>query len=285
MVVLNMQPQTASGLRPALMPILKVEDLSVSRSGKQVIHGINLEVFKGEFIGLVGPNGSGKSTLLLAILGVLKAQHGTVSLYGHRPMSRNILGMIGWVSQAAAVMPKNVRITVRELIQLGTLTSMNMFFPRKAIHRERVEKAIRMVGLEDVADNDIVHLSGGQRQRAVIGRALASNSQFILLDEPLVGIDRDSRNALLKLLDRLCHQEDKTILMVSHDLAAIRQTAHRMIYLEETIRYDGPTEEFPDLETLAGLRGIEPVHGPHHEHTSPVKDGARNHGEADKEEE
>ena len=280
-----MQPQTANGLRPALMPILKVEDLSVSRSGKQVIHGINLEVFKGEFIGLVGPNGSGKSTLLLAILGVLKAQHGTVSLYGHRPMSRNILGMIGWVSQAAAVMPKNVRITVRELIQLGTLTSMNMFFPRKAIHRERVEKAIRMVGLEDVADNDIVHLSGGQRQRAVIGRALASNSQFILLDEPLVGIDRDSRNALLKLLDQLCHEEDKTILMVSHDLAAIRQTAHRMIYLEETIRYDGPTEEFPDLETLAGLRGIEPVHGPHHEHTSPVKDGARNHGEADKEEE
>ena len=62
MVVLNMQLQTGSGLRPTLMPILKVEDLSVSRSGKQVIHGINLEVFKGEFIGLVGPNGSGKHT-------------------------------------------------------------------------------------------------------------------------------------------------------------------------------------------------------------------------------
>jgi len=68
------------------MPILKVDDLSVSRSGKLVIHGINLEVFKGEFIGLVGPNGSGKSTLLLSILGVLKAQQGTVTLYGHRPM-------------------------------------------------------------------------------------------------------------------------------------------------------------------------------------------------------
>jgi len=285
MVVLNMQPQTGSGLRPDLMPILKVKDLSVSRSGKLVIHGINLEVFKGEFIGLVGPNGSGKSTLLLAILGVLKAQQGTVSLYGHRPMSRNILGKIGWVSQAAAVMPKNVRITVRELIQLGTLTSRNMFFPRKAIHRQRVEDAIKMVGLEDVADNDIVHLSGGQRQRAVIGRALASNSQFILLDEPLVGIDRDSRNALLKLLDRLCHEEDKTILMVSHDLAAIRQTAHRMIYLEETIRFDGPTEEFPDLTTLAGLRGIEPVHGHTHEHTTPVNVDAQNDGEKEGEKE
>lgn len=137
-----------------------------------------------------------------------------------------------------------------------------------------------MVGLEDVAENDIVHLSGGQRQRAVIGRALASNSQFILLDEPLVGIDRDSRNALLKLLDRLCHEEDKTILMVSHDLAAIRQTAHRMIYLEETIRYDGPTEEFPDLTTLAGLRGIEPVHGTTHEHTNPDNSEQQEIGES-----
>ena len=70
-------------------------------------------------------------------------------------------------------------------------------------------------------------LSGGQKQRAVIARALASNADFILLDEPLVGIDRNARNSLLKLLDNLSHDEGKTILMVSHDLAAIRQTAHR----------------------------------------------------------
>ena len=94
---------------------------------------------------------------------------------------------------------------------------------------------------------------------------MASSAEFILLDEPLVGIDREARNSLLKLLDKLCHDENKTILMVSHDLAAIRQTAHRMIYLEESIRFDGVTEDFPDLTTLAGLRGIEPVHGHAHE--------------------
>ena len=264
MVVINMQPPTFGKVMTGPKPILKVEDLSVSRSGKVIIHGIDLTVQKGEFIGLVGPNGSGKSTLLLAILGVLKSQTGTVSIYGQKPMSRNLLGKIGWVSQAASVMPKHVRITVRELIQLGTLNSKNMFFPRKAVHREKVNAAIKMVGLEDVADNDIERLSGGQRQRAVIGRALASNAEFILLDEPLVGIDRESRNSLLKLLDTLCHEENKTILMVSHDLAAIRQTAHRMIYLEESIRFDGMTEDFPDLSTLAGLRGIEPVHD--HDH-------------------
>jgi zinc transport system ATP-binding protein len=143
-----------------------------------------------------------------------------------------------------------------------------MFWLRRGAHREKVDSAMKMVGLEDLADYDISRLSGGQRQRAVIGRALASEAEFILLDEPLVGIDRESRNSLLMLLDKLCHEENKTILMVSHDLAAIRQTAHRMIYLEESIRFDGLTDEFPDLTSLAGLRGIEPVHG----HKPPVQE-------------
>ena len=126
---------------------------------------------------------------------------------------------------------------------------------------QRVDRAIEIVGLKNVENTDIGRLSGGQRQRAVIARALASNSDFILLDEPLVGIDRDSRNSLLKLLDKLCHDGGKTILMVSHDLTAIRQTAHRMIFLEETINFDGPAEDFPELEKLANLRGIHHVHG------------------------
>ena len=94
----------------------------------------------------------------------------------------------------------------------------------------------------------------------MIARALASEADFIILDEPLVGIDREARNSLLKLLDELCHDAGKTILMVSHDLAAIRQTAHRMIYLEESIKFDGETSEFPELTEIAELRGIKPVH-------------------------
>ena len=117
-----------------------------------------------------------------------------------------------------------------------------------------------MVGLKDAEHTDVARLSGGQRQRAVIARALASEAEFIILDEPLVGIDRKARSSLLKLLDDLCHDAGKTILMVSHDLAAIRQTAHRMIYLEETIKFDGETSEFPDLTEIAELRGIKPVH-------------------------
>ena len=240
--------------------ILDVNNVSVSRSGKMILRDIDLRLSKGEFVGLVGPNGSGKSTLLLSILGVLKLHYGTVQIFGEPPMSRKLHGRIGWVSQAASNLPRDIKITVRELVQLGTVNAKNMLELVDRKRRQQVNKAIQMVDLEDVKNTDIGRLSGGQRQRAVIARALASEAELIILDEPLVGIDRESRNSLLKLLDGLCHDEGKTILMVSHDLAAIRQTAHRMIFLEESIRFDGKTEEFPDLVELADLRGIGNVH-------------------------
>ena len=246
--------------------ILDVADLSVSRSGKIVLKDINLKINRGEFVGLVGPNGSGKTTLLLTVLGILKNQRGTIKLYGNKPMSRKILGKIGWVSQAASNLPRHVKLTVRELVRLGTINAENMFLRQSRHRRESVNRAIEMVGLQDLQHMDVSRLSGGQRQRAVIARALASNADFILFDEPLVGVDRESRNSLLKLLDKLCHDEDKTILMVSHDLTAMLQTTHRMIYLEESIKFDGPTDKFPDLASLASLRGIPHVHDHEHSH-------------------
>ena len=240
--------------------VLDVCDLSVVRSGKIVIKDVCLTVDEGEFLGIVGPNGSGKSTFLLAVLGLLKSNSGTIRIYGHPPMSRMIRQKIGWVSQAASYLPKNVRLTVRELVKLGTLHSGNLYDFGSQSRRNKTTQALRMTGLEHVQNIDVGRLSGGQRQRAVIARALATEADLILLDEPLVGIDRESRNSLLKLLDRLCHEKGKTIIMVSHDLTAIRQTAHRMVFLEETIRFDGPTSDFPNLEKLASLRGIEHVH-------------------------
>ena len=240
--------------------VLEVSNLSVIRSGTQVIHDINLSVSCGEFIGIVGPNGGGKSTLLLTILGILKPNTGTIRIFDDEPMSKNVIGKIGWVPQTASNLSSNVQITVRELIQLGTLKNKSYFQIYRKKNRELVEKIIGVVGLEEVSNTRLSSLSGGQRQRAAIGKALASEAEIIVMDEPMVGVDRESRNSLLKLLDNLCHEENKTILMVSHDLSTIKQTVHRMVYLEETIRYDGSTSEFPDLSSLAKLRGITSTH-------------------------
>ena len=239
--------------------ILRVSNLSVFRSGVKVIEDINLSISCGEFVGIVGPNGGGKSTLLLTALGILKPKTGVVKIYDNTPLSKKIVGKVGWVPQAASNLPNNVQITVRELILLGTLKRKDLFFVRKK-NRVKTDQIIRLVGLEEVANKRVSHLSGGQRQRAAIGKALASEADLLLMDEPLVGVDRESRNSLMKLLDNLCHNENKTILMISHDLATIKQTVHRMIYLEETIRFDGPTSKFPNLTSLAHLRGIEATH-------------------------
>ena len=240
--------------------IVEFNNAEIELESEMIIKDLNLSINKGEFVGLVGPNGSGKSTLLLSIVGVLTPQKGNIKVYDHAPLSRNLHGKIGWVSQAAANLPQDTRITVRELVHLGTLNAKNLFSISNKKRRKKVNLAIKMVGLQDFENMDVARLSGGQRQRAVIARALATEAEFILFDEPLVGMDRDSRNSLLKLLDKLCHDGGKTILMVSHDLTAIRQTAHRMIFLEETINFDGPSEDFPDLEKLANLRGIKHVH-------------------------
>tara|TARA_B100001758_G_C18382434_1_gene598034 strand:+ start:82 stop:873 length:792 start_codon:yes stop_codon:yes gene_type:complete len=240
--------------------LLVVENLSVSRSKKVVLDKVSLTIKRGEFVGLVGPNGGGKTTFLLTILGILKSNQGHVEFYGTRTPSNSILRKLGWVSQHASNIPKNVKLTVRELVQLGTLNSGNMFWRYNADQNARVDRAIRQADLQDVQSRSIHTLSGGQRQRAVIARVLASEAEFIILDEPLVGVDRNSRNYLLKFLDRLCHESQKTILMVSHDIAAIQRTSHRMIYLEERIRYDGASDCFPSLDELANLRGLERIH-------------------------
>ena len=94
-------------------PVLRTKNLSVRRSGNQILSDVNLSINSGEFVGIVGPNGSGKSTLLLTILGVLKSSKGTVEIYGKTTPTREVYEKISWVSQAAANLPKEIRITVR----------------------------------------------------------------------------------------------------------------------------------------------------------------------------
>ena len=102
-------------------PLLVVENVSVRRNRTNVLNDVNLKVHSGEFIGIVGPNGGGKSTLIQAILGILKCQSGQILVAANRPMSKAVYGKVAWVSQAAANLPQNVRLTVRELVRLGMM--------------------------------------------------------------------------------------------------------------------------------------------------------------------
>ena len=270
----------ADEIQVSLEPILEVDNVTVRRNKTDVIKDVNLNIQRGEFVGMVGPNGGGKSTLMQSVLGILRPVSGSIRIAGGSPNSRQVFGKMAWVSQAAAHLPKNIRLTVRELVSLGMLNHKNWFKLGRSTSAQ-TDKAIEMVDLTHLADRDVNNLSGGERQRAVIARALASEAEFLLLDEPMVGMDRASRHALLKLLDEFCHDHNKTILMISHDVAAMRQTAHRMIYLEERIWFDGPPPNFPSLEEIARLRGIHDVHGGHHYDHSAEHCGGGDHTKPD----
>ncbi len=190
------------------VPLVQVENVTVRRNRQDVIKDINLKIHPGEFVGVVGPNGAGKSTLVQAILGLLKYQSGNILVAGKPPMSKEVFGKIGWVSQAASHLPKNVRLTVREMVSLGLFNNTNWFGLGRS-NTARIGEALRMVGIEHLESRDVNQLSGGERQRAVIARALVSGADFLVLDEPLVGMDRASRTSLLKLLDDFCHDQNK----------------------------------------------------------------------------
>ncbi|MEC7544341.1 MAG: metal ABC transporter ATP-binding protein, partial [Candidatus Thermoplasmatota archaeon] len=178
-------------------PVLKISELSVSRAGNTVLRDINLSVHDGEFVGIVGPNGSGKTTLLLTVLGILKPNSGNIETYGKPPLSIELFDKISFVPQTASNLPNRIQITVRELVELGTVKLSNLFFDSdKQGRRKLVDNAIKIVGLEHLENMNVGKLSGGERQRAVIARALASKAELILFDEPLVGIDNKTRNEL-----------------------------------------------------------------------------------------
>ena len=242
--------------------VMVIDGLHVHRSGRLVLEDIRFNIKTGEFVGIVGPNGGGKTTLLLTILGILQSTSGKIEVFGRNPYPTNFQGRVGWVSQTAANIPSKMRMTVKELITTGTVSRIEIFQKDSSEKRKRVLEAMELTGISELADKDISRLSGGERQRAVIGRALASNAEVLIFDEPLVNVDRNARNGILKLLDDLCHKQNKTLVLVSHDMAAIRQSVHRVIYLDGKIQFDGSPEDLPDMVHLAGLRGIENVHTP-----------------------
>ena len=206
-------------------PLISVADLDVSLSHRRVITGANLEVHPGEFIGLLGPNGAGKTTLMRAILGLIPSS-GT----------RDIAGTVGYVPQRHEVewgFPINVYRTV-----LSGRTGLIGWLkrPRAKDHAAAAE-ALRLVNLEDFSHRPIEELSGGQRQRVLIARALATQPDVLLLDEPFTGLDAPNTESLLELFEKLS-QRGKSIVMSTHNLAEAAHSCHRLVLFNGTVIAD-----------------------------------------------
>lgn len=222
---------------------LTVEDLSFAYGGGQrALEGVTLEVPRGAMVGIIGPNGGGKSTLVKALLGLITPQRGRVEVLG-RPVDRRARRLVGYVPQQDDV-DLNFPVSALDVALMGRVTSLRPFRRFTRRDRELARQALRTVGMEELSDYPIGELSGGQQQRVFLARALAQETEVLLLDEPVSGVDAPSRHEIFDLLRRL-QQSGKTVMVTSHDLSAIGERFDLALLLNRrVVSFGSPGEVF-----------------------------------------
>lgn len=212
---------------------ISIKNLTVKYGAAEAVSDVNLEVKRGEYLGIIGPNGGGKTTLLKAILGLIKPASGSVTVLngGNR---------IGYVPQIA-LMDRRFPLTVTEAVLSGKLGGkLKPFFRYSATDRADAKDIIAKVGLAEKADNQIGALSGGEFQKMLIARALAVKPELLLLDEPTANVDSSSREQIYRLLSSL--NGEITIVLVTHDLLAVSSEVKSLACLNRTLVYHGAPE-------------------------------------------
>lgn len=224
--------------------IIEINHLSFSYGDGVVLDNVNLELTKGEFLGLVGPNGSGKSTLIKLILGLEKLQQGEIKLFGEPVNAFEAWSRIGYVSQKASNINTHFPATVFEVVATGLYGQIGLVKRLSRQHKQKVEQVIDRVGLTPYRNRMLAALSGGQQQRVFIARALVSNPDLLILDEPTVGVDTQSVNRFYALLARLRHEYGLTILLVDHDIGVITSQVSQIACLNKQLYYHGDSKVF-----------------------------------------
>ncbi|MGH8178938.1 MAG: ABC transporter ATP-binding protein [Steroidobacter sp.] len=197
-----------------------------------VLHALDLDIPKGDFLALMGPSGSGKSTLLNLIGGLDRPTAGTIEIAGQRTdsMSEAQLGRwranhVGFVFQMYNLLPV---LSAERNVELPLLLTSLAASER----RKRAQAALSLVGLSERGKHKPRELSGGQEQRVGIARAIVSEPTLLLCDEPTGDLDRKSGDEILDLLQALNQQQGKTIIMVTHDPHAAARAKH-VLHLEK----------------------------------------------------
>lgn len=216
------------------------------RPGRPVLERVDLEVEALDFLGLIGPNGGGKTTLLKLLLGLVEPQSGQVRLMGRPP--GQVRARVGYVPQATRIDP-SLAASVLDIVLMGRL-SRSSWGPRFASSdREIAENALAETHTRELAHKGLGELSGGQRQRVLIARALASDAEMLLLDEPTAGVDFHRERELLDLLHRLNRRIP--IVLVSHDIALVTTHLKRAAWVNrEVTSYPARELSLEEMERL-----------------------------------
>lgn len=212
---------------------LSVRDITVRYSnGHTALHDVSFRLEGGTICALLGVNGSGKSTLFKSIMGLVKPQ-GAIEVC-QMPVNQALKqNLIAYVPQSEEV-DWQFPVSVYDVVMMGRYGYMNFFRMPKAQDKQKVLDAMERVNIAHLRDRQIGELSGGQKKRVFLARALAQESQIILLDEPFTGVDVGTENAIIELLKQL-RGEGHLILVSTHNLSTVPSFCDQAVMINRTL--------------------------------------------------
>ena len=253
--------------------VAEASELVLAYGGRVVVDASTFTIPAG-VTAIIGPNGSGKSTLLNALAGVLRPRSGGLRVLGGDPAVA--YKRVSYVMQSVSF-PSGTPITVREAVAMGRYASRGWFGWLTRDDRARVQRAMELLDVADLASRHLGELSGGQRQRVYVAQGLAQDHQALLLDEPLTGLDLVSA----RRIDDIIHSERErghSVVLTTHDLEEARAADH-VILMSGRVVASGPPDEVCQRRNLEIAYGLGALHDPH-EH-APHGHEAHGHGARD----
>ena len=236
--------------------IVEADSVSFSYGESVVLHEVSFALRPQEFVALAGPNGSGKSTLIRILLGLLRPGAGRVEVLGVPPTEVKDRWRIGYVSQRPVV-AELLPATVADVVAAGRLARRPWWRRPGAADQAAVDAALEVVDMSDLRSRRMGELSGGQQQRAFIAKALATEPDLLILDEPTSGVDAGSQRRFAAALAG-ARSQGGTVLLVSHELGAVADDLDRVLVLRQGhISFDGSPEELAARGVSLGVHATD----------------------------
>ena len=246
--------------------ILSSEGLHFQYNGIEILTDIFFQIQAGDYVGIVGPNGSGKTTLIKLVLGFLKPTRGRILLFGQNPVDFKDWQKVGYLPQKANDFNPHFPATVREIVSLGLLSKKR--FP-KSIDKfddDAINEILSLMDITNIQKKLIGELSGGQQQRVLIAKAMVSEPELLILDEPTTALDPEGRENFFNTLKELNEKKKLTIIMITHDIGTIGKYASRLLYLDKRVIFFGGFDTFCASNEMTNYFGEHSQHVICHRH-------------------
>jgi zinc transport system ATP-binding protein len=247
--------------------VIETKSVSVHYGLNEVLKDISFCIEKGDFVGLAGPNGAGKTTLVKAMLGLLPISKGKIELFGKAAGDFNDWGKIGYLPQKFSTINALFPASVEEVVVLGLLSQKK--FPKRisADDHKRVDEILQELGIHRLKKRMFSELSGGQQQKVLLARALVSNPEILIFDEPSTALDPESRKQFFEMARQLNIKNQITVILITHDTGYIGQYANKLIYIDGKLVFFGPVNDFCNGSEIASCFEKSDNHIIWHQHS------------------